>query len=143
MGIRVRCPKCGQVVDGGEAAGGVIECPGCHQRLRVPTAARKSRTSSPARSAAAAPPVAGRDSTRSSAAIALHVEAMTDVLSPAAERGVPCPDDRCGHPFIPVSVIPWMKCFWAKKKMTMTGTVISRLAAIVRAGSFSTCTLKA
>jgi hypothetical protein len=42
------------------------------------------------------------------------------------------------HPFIPVSVIPWKKYFWAKKKITMTGTVIIKLPAMVITGSLPT-----
>ena len=45
--------------------------------------------------------------------------------------------------FMPVRVMPWMKYFWAKKKITITGTVISRPPAMVSAGLLPTCTLKA
>ena len=35
------------------------------------------------------------------------------------------------YPFIPVRVTPWMKYFWAKKKITTTGSVISSEPAII------------
>jgi len=41
---------------------------------------------------------------------------------------------------MPVSVTPSMKYFWAAKKTRITGTVISRLAAMVIVGLFDTCT---
>src|ERR1017187_3308306 len=34
------------------------------------------------------------------------------------------------QPFIPVSVTPWMKYFWAKKKMRITGVIMSSEPAI-------------
>jgi len=57
--------------------------------------------------------------------------------------GLRAGNPQSNHPFIPVRVTPWMKYFWAKKKMTMTGTVMSRLAAMVSAGLLATWTLKA
>jgi len=39
------------------------------------------------------------------------------------------------YAFIPVSMTPWMKYFWAKKKMTMTGVVMMRLGAIMEGSS--------
>lgn len=36
------------------------------------------------------------------------------------------------HPFTPVSVMPSTKTFWARKKMTITGSMTSRVAAMVR-----------
>jgi len=52
MGIRVRCLKCGQVIDGVKPAGGIVECPTCRQRMRLSADALKSRPSSAARAAA-------------------------------------------------------------------------------------------
>ena len=41
-------------------------------------------------------------------------------------------DDRDLHPFTPVSVMPSTKAFWATKKRTITGSITSSVAAIVR-----------
>jgi hypothetical protein len=44
------------------------------------------------------------------------------------------------YPFIPDIVMPWMKYFCAKKKITITGTVIKRLPAIIITGLVVVCT---
>jgi hypothetical protein len=49
----------------------------------------------------------------------------------------------CGQPFMPVRVTPWMKYFCAKKKMTMTGSVIMSEPAIIMPMEPPACTLKA
>ena len=41
-------------------------------------------------------------------------------------------DDRDLHPFTPVSVMPSTNAFWATKKRTITGSITSSVAAIVR-----------
>ncbi len=46
--------------------------------------------------------------------------------------GRPAADDRDLHPLTPVSVTPSTNAFWAAKKMAMTGTMNSSVAAIVR-----------
>ena len=43
------------------------------------------------------------------------------------------PADHCElHPFTPVSVTPSTKAFWARKNTTITGSITSTVAAIVR-----------
>ena len=46
--------------------------------------------------------------------------------------GRPAADDRDLHPFTPVSVMPSTNAFWARKKTTITGSITSSVAAIVR-----------
>ena len=41
-------------------------------------------------------------------------------------------DDRDLHPLTPVSVMPSTNTFWARKKMTITGSITSTVAAMVR-----------
>ena len=47
---------------------------------------------------------------------------------PAGPARIP---GRTRYPFIPVSVIPWMKYFCAKKKSRITGSVIRQALAII------------
>ncbi len=51
--------------------------------------------------------------------------------------------ERSPYPFIPVSVTPWMKYFWAKKKMIMIGRVIISDPAIIMPMLPPACTLNA
>jgi hypothetical protein len=60
-----------------------------------------------------------------------------------SEGGTPNGDPRAGQPFMPVRVMPWMKYFWAKKKMMITGAVIIRLPAIIMLIEPPAWTLKA
>ena len=48
---------------------------------------------------------------------------------PTDAVGRPAPS-KGGYPFMPVSVTPWMKYFWAKKKMRMTGVIMRSEPAI-------------
>lgn len=44
-------------------------------------------------------------------------------------------EDRNGrpgaYPLMPVTVIPWMNCFWVKKKRTMTGAMTIAEAIVI------------
>ena len=49
----------------------------------------------------------------------------------------------CPYPFTPLAVNPWMKYFCAKKKITITGAVISNEPAIIMLMLLPAWTLKA